>query len=156
MASTASRNGLAYASIGIAVAAIAVSIAVAAIFAQPRVTLPTESPVPQTREFYLFTQVDDAVAEREDEIGVPPDLFFPTQMVVNKGDKMVVHFYNLEPEETQEHHTFTITSGQYLTNNDLNAGEQKTIEITASEAGVFEYQCTYHQPTMRGQLIVLE
>jgi plastocyanin len=152
MASTASRNGLAYASIGIAVAAIAISLVVVALFQQPAAQ--EETPVPQTREFYLFTQVDEAV--NEDELGIPPDLFFPTQIAVNKGDKVVVHFYNLEPEETQEHHTFTMASGAYRMHNDLNAGEQKTIEFTASEAGVFDYICTFHTPTMKGQLVVLE
>jgi plastocyanin len=149
MASTKSRNGIAYVSIGIAVAAIAISLA--AWFAQPA----PAAPAPQTREFYLLTQVDEGVEAIEDELGIPPDLFFPTQMTVNKGDNVVVHFYNLEPVESQEHHTFTILGGVYQTQNDLNAGEQKTIEFTASEAGVFEYICTYHQPTMRGQLVVL-
>jgi plastocyanin len=150
MASTKSRNGVAYASIGIAAAAIAISLA--AWFAQPA---PAAAPAPQTREFYLLTQVDEGVEAIEDELGIPPDLFFPTQMTVNRGDDVVVHFYNLEPVESQEHHTFTILSGVYQTQNDLNAGEHKTIEFTASEAGVFEYICTYHQPTMRGQLVVL-
>jgi plastocyanin len=102
----------------------------------------------------LLTQVDEAV--EEDELGIPPDLFFPTQMTVSKGDRVVVHFCNLEPEETQEHHTFTMASGVYQMHNDLNAGEQKTIEFMASEAGVFDYICAFHQPTMRGQLVVLE
>jgi plastocyanin len=152
MTSTTSRNGLAYASIGVALAAIAISL-VAWFMQQPA---PAEAPVSQTREFYLLTQVDEGVETMEDELGIPPDLFFPTQMTVNKGDKVVVHFYNLEPVETQEHHTFTIASGAYQTHNDLNAGEQRTIELEASEAGVFEYICTYHAPTMRGQLVVLE
>lgn len=68
----------------------------------------------------------------------------------------MIHFYNLEPEETQEHHTFTMASGVYQMHHDLNSGEQKTIEFTASEAGVFDYLCVLHQPTMRGQLVVLE
>ena len=151
MASTASRNGLACASIGIAAAAIAISLAVAASLQQP-----AQAPAPQTREFYLLTQVDEAVETMEEELGIPPDLFFPTQMTVNKGDRVVVHFYNLEPEETQEHHTYTMATGSYQMHNDLNAGEQKTIEFTASEAGVFDYICTYHTPTMKGQLVVLE
>jgi plastocyanin len=150
MASAPSRNGLAYGSIGIAVAAIAISLATA-FLPQPAPQVPA-----QTREFYLLTQVDEGVEVREDELGIPPDLFYPTEMVVNKGDRVVVHFYNLEPEETQEHHTFTIMGGVYQTHNDLNAGEQKTIEFTATEAGVFTYVCTYHIPTMRGQLAVLQ
>lgn len=149
MASTKSRNDLAYASIGIAAAAIVISLVVAALLPQP---LP--STALQTREFYLFTQVDEAV--EEDKFGIPPDLFFPTQMTVNKGDMVIVHFYNLEPEETQEHHTFTMASGVYQMHSDLNAGQQQTIEFAATESGVFDYICVLHQPTMRGQLVVLE
>ncbi|HEY7733402.1 MAG TPA: cupredoxin domain-containing protein [Nitrososphaera sp.] len=137
MASATSRNGLAY----------------AASLLKPAPQ--DQAPIPQTREFYLFTQVDEGVEAIEDELGIPPDLFYPTQMTVSEGDRVIVHFYNLEPPETQEHHSFTMTSAAYQTNNDLNAGEQKTIEFTASEAGVFDYICTYHQPTMRGQLVVL-
>ncbi len=147
---SSTRNGLVYASIGIAIAAIAISL-VAASLQQPA---PPEQAL-QARDFYLITQVDEGIEEMEEELGIPPDLFFPTQMTVNKGDKVIVHFYNLEPEETQEHHTFTMASGVYQTHNDLNAGEQKIIEFTASEAGVFDYVCTYHEPTMRGQLVVL-
>jgi plastocyanin len=151
MSSGSSRSVLAYVSIGIAIAAMAIALAA---LLQP--SAPAEqAPSPQTREFHLFTQVDEGAEAMKEELGIPPDLFFPSQMVVNKGDSVVVHFYNLEPQETQEHHTFTMASGVYQTHNDLNAGEQKTIEFTASEAGVFDYVCTYHPPTMRGQLVVL-
>jgi len=114
---SSTRNGLVYVSIGIAVAAIAISL-VAASLQQPA----PPGQALQTREFYLLTQVDEAVEAMEEELGIPPDLFLPTQMTVNKGDKVIVHFYNLEPEETQEHHTFTMASGVYQTHNDLNAG----------------------------------
>lgn len=152
--SAASRNGLAYVAIGIAIAAIVISVTMAVLPSQP--TTLEQIAEPQTREFYLITQVDEAVEEIEDTLGIPPDLFFPTQMTVNKGDSVKVHFYNLEPEETQEHHTFTIADAAYQIHRDLNAGEQATIEFTASEAGVFEYQCVFHQPTMKGELVVLE
>lgn len=142
-------DGFAYASMGIAAAAIAISLAAAS----PPLQQPSQASAPQTMEFYLLTQVEEAVDE--DKFGIPPDLFFPTQMTTNKGDRVVVHFYNLEPEETQEHHTFTMASGVYQMHHDLNAGEQKAIEFTASEAGVFDYICALHQPTMRGQLVVL-
>jgi plastocyanin len=152
MASTKSSS-LTYVAIGIAAAAIAISLAVAAI---PQTAPDERAPAPQTREFTLFTQVDEGARELEEELGIPPDLFFPTQMVVNKGDNVVVHFYNLEPEETQERHTFTMFSGVYQMNYDLNATENTTIEFVASESGVFEYQCVYHMPTMKGQLVVLD
>lgn len=149
MAST-TRNG--HALIAIVIAAAAIAISVAALLQQPP---SKEAPVTQTREFYLFTQVDEGAETMEEELGIPPDLFFPTQMTVNKGDEVIVHFYNLEPAESQEHHTFTMASRAYQMHNDLNAAEQKEIAFTASEAGIFDYFCTYHQPTMRGQLVVV-
>ncbi|MEW6604765.1 MAG: cupredoxin domain-containing protein [Thermoproteota archaeon] len=149
--STTTKSGLTFAAIGIAAAAIAISIAT---WIQQSALEEEEAPTPQTREFHLLTRVEEAVDE--EKFGIPPDLFFPAQIAVNKGDRVVIHFYNLEPDETQEHHTFTMASGVYQMHHDLNAGEQKTIEFTASEAGVFDYLCVLHQPTMRGQLVVLE
>ena len=50
--------------------------------------------------------------------------------------------------------TFTL-SAPYDIDSDINAGEDTIIEFTATDAGVFEYVCTYHEPTMTGQLVVL-
>ncbi len=151
MTSVKARNGLAYVSIGIAFAAIAISLAVAAMPQQPA---GREAPVPQTREFYLFTEVDEVIEEEEDLLAIPPDKFSLEEITVNQGDRVVIHFYNLEPEETQEHHTFTMVD-PYQMNIDLNAGENQTIEFVANESGIFEYQCVFHTPTMRGQLVIL-
>ena len=109
--------------------------------------------VPQTREIWLFSQVDEHIDE--DKFSIPPDQFSLDSIVVKKGDNVKIHFYNLEPVETQEHHTFTITA-PYDVNYDINAGEEATIDFTAIESGIFDYFCSYHQPTMRGQLIVLD
>lgn len=80
--STTTKSGLAFAAIGVAAAAMAISIA--AWFQQP--ALEEEVPTPQTREFHLLTQVEEAVDEGE--FGIPPDLFFPAQIAVNKGDRL--------------------------------------------------------------------
>ena len=109
--------------------------------------------VPQTREIWLFSQVDEHIDE--DKFSIPPDQFSLDSIVVNKGDDVKIHFYNLEPVESQEHHTFTVTA-PYDVNYDINAGEEASIDFTATESGIFDYFCTYHQPTMRGQLIILD
>ena len=108
---------------------------------------------PQTRDIYLFSQVDENIDE--EKFGIPPDQFSLGSIVVNKGDTVKIHFTNLEPVETQEHHTFTLFA-PYAIDADINAGEDTIIEFTATEAGVFEYVCTYHEPTMSGQLVVLD
>jgi plastocyanin len=88
-------------------------------------------------------------------MAIPPDMFSQDTIVVKEGDRVKIHFYNLEPIESQEHHTFTINDPAYKTHNDINAAENTVIEFTASKEGVYDYLCTYHQPTMRGELVVL-
>ena len=146
---------------GISVAAIAIALVAIFVASYSLTNIATldenddddERYVPQTREMWLFTQVDEHI--EEDKLSIPPDQFSHDSIVVNKGDNVKIHFYNLEPVETQEHHTFTITS-PYDINHDINAGEEASIVFTATESGIFDYICTYHQPTMRGQLIVLD
>lgn len=148
-------NAIAYAAIGVAAAAIALTLVASASIMQVQDQVSKLAPVaaePQTREFYLFTEVDDNI--NEDKLGIPPDEFSLNEITVNQGDKVVIHFYNLEAEDTQEHHTFTMAD-HYQMNNDLNAGQNKTIEFVADKSGVFQYQCVYHQPTMKGNLVVL-
>ena len=105
-----------------------------------------------TREFYLFSIVDENIDE--EKLGIPPDQFSQTQITVRKGDTVRIHFYNLEPVETQEVHTFTILDGPYMMNHEVNAGEHTVIEFVAEQRGIWEYKCTEHEPTMRGQLVV--
>ena len=146
---------------GISVAAIAIALVAIFVASYSLTNIATldendeddERYVPQTREMWLFTQVDEHI--EEDKLKIPPDQFSHDSIVVNKGDNVKIHFYNLEPVESQEHHTFTITS-PYDINHDINAGEEASIVFTATESGIFDYICTYHQPTMRGQLIVLD
>lgn len=145
--------------IGISLASIAIAVIAIIIAAIP--SGPDMAPVevenkytPQTKEIWLFTQVDETIDE--EKYLIPPDLFSLDSIVVNKGDNVKIHFYNLEPEEKQEHHTFTIDDPAYMVHAVINSEENTIIEFTVSEAGVFDYLCTFHQPTMRGQLLVLD
>lgn len=141
-------SAVSYAAIGIAAAAIA--IAAVAFLQAPGA--PAQTIEPQTRVFYLFTEVDENIDE--DSLAIPPDEFSLSQITVNKGDTVLIHFYNLEPTETEEAHSFTMF-GAYEMHNDVGASENKDIQFVASESGIFQYQCVYHQPTMAGQLVVL-
>src|SRR3970040_929088 len=105
-----------------------------------------------TTEFYLFSIVDENIDE--EKLGIPPDQFSQTQITVRKGDTVRIHFYNLEPVETQEGHTCTILDGPYMMNHEVNAGEHVVIEFIAEQRGIWEYKCTEHEQTMRGQLVV--
>ena len=141
----------------IAIAVIAIIIASFSFSGSGQIEMKMEDDdnyIPQTRDIYLFTMVDEHIDE--DTLEIPPDQFSHDSIVVNKGDKVRIHFYNLEPVESQEHHTFTINDPAYKIHYDINAGENTMIEFTATKEGVFDYMCTFHQPTMRGQLIVLD
>lgn len=135
----------------IAIAAIAIAVAGLSL------ARPAPSPEPevegQEREFYIFSEVEESI--EEEALGIPPDLFSVQEIVVNKGDKVTIHFYNLEPEETQEKHSFTMYE-PYEMHHDVEAGRNAVIAFEANESGIFEYQCVYHIPTMSGNLVVLE
>lgn len=156
MVSTTSRNGLAYASTGIAVAAMIVA-GIAIYFSATGMPSPAEeqepTPSAQEREFYLFSQVDENI--NEEVLGIPPDKFSSSEIIVNQGDTVDIHFYNLEPVETQEKHSFTINAEEYRMHHDVQAGQSVEIEFVADKAGIYDYQCVYHMPTMQGKLVVL-
>src|SRR6267378_4047689 len=82
---------------------------------------------PQTREIFLFPvelPFNDTVA------GIPHYVFNPGMIVVNKGDTVLIHFY----QYTDEGHSFTFVAGT---------------------AGFFVYHCKFHPPTMTGTLQVV-
>ncbi len=146
--------------LGIGIAAIVIAVVSIIIASISLIDLEVETEEedeeeyrPVTREAYIFTQVDEHIDE--EALTIPPDMFSQDTIVVKQGDRVKVHFYNLEPIESQEHHTFTINDPAYKIHSDINAQENTLIEFTASESGVFDYICTYHQPTMRGELVIL-
>jgi plastocyanin len=152
-----SVSGSFRAAMNISIAAIAtalVAIFVSTYDIQEEIIDKESEYAPQTREIHLFTMVDENIDEEALEI--PPDQFSQSSIIANKGDTVRIHFYNLEPVETQEHHTFTINDPSYNIDEDINAGESTVIEFKAAKSGIFDYVCTYHQPTMSGQLVVLE
>ena len=105
---------------------------------------------PQTREFWVFTVV---LPFNDSAPGFPPhDYFAPDMIVVNQGDTVKIHYFNTEEEP--ENHTFTMDA-PYAMNYIVPYGQTVNITFTASTAGVFQYRCEYHQPTMSGELTVL-
>ena len=105
----------------------------------------------EKREFWVFdTDIPDF---NETQMGMPHDVYSMSAMNVFKGDKVVIHFFNIE-QPSGDNHSFTIFDKPYNINVVLNPGENKTITLDANITGIFTYYCTFHQPTMRGQLIV--
>jgi nitrous oxide reductase len=67
-------------------------------------------------------------------------------MIVNKGDNVTVHFYNVDPN-TSERHSFTI-GAPYNVDKDLIGGESAVTSFIADHEGIFQYYCKYHLPAV--------
>jgi plastocyanin len=103
-----------------------------------------------TRTFYLFNAELEQVDETK--LGFSGDIYSLQTMVVNKGDTVKVNFFNTEPE-ADEKHSFTLPA--FNVNKVLEGGQSASITFTADQAGLFQYRCTFHQPEMSGELVVL-
>jgi plastocyanin len=115
-------------------------------------TTPTTAPSSTTssnKSFYIFTGETEGV--NETKLGIPQDRFSPDILAVNEGDTVTIHFYNLDSDER---HTFTI-GGPYNINKDVAGSQNTTFTFRAGDEGAYTFYCTYHQPTMTGELIVL-
>jgi plastocyanin len=126
---------------------------------------------PTTRTFFLF---NSSLPFDEHIWGIPHDTFTPDRITVNKGDRVIIQYRNIE--DTTEDHLFSMNQ-PYAFNAVIHAGQNETfpvaatmtgtqsitlhvnqtatISFTASWAGVFEYWCDKHLPTMTGYLVVL-
>ncbi len=62
--------------------------------------------------------------------------FSPSTMTVKKGDKVRITFKNIEGNHDLKIDELGVDSGI------IKAGEQKTIEFTATKTGSFEYYCS--------------
>ena len=149
MAAPGKADGVGRAIIAVVVAAHVGSLAGfgAATLANPA----NPKPVPQEREFWVFTVV---LPFNDSKPGFPShDYFAPDRMTVNKGDTVKIHFFNTEDEP--EDHTFTMQA-PYAMDHDLPYGQTTDITFVAGNPGIFSYRCRFHQPTMTGWLVVLD
>ena len=106
---------------------------------------------PGEKAFYVFTSEIEGVDEGK--LKVAGDVFSVNTLVANKGDKVTVHFYNVDPVK-EERHSFTV-GDPYAVNIDLGFAESGNATFTADNVGVFPFYCKYHLPVMEGQLVVL-
>ena len=113
-------------------------------------TIPSLS-TPGEKEFYVFTS--EIEGGDEEKLKVAEDAFSINTLVANKGDKVTVHFYNIDPVK-EERHSFTV-GDPYKVNVDLGFAESGNTTFTADNTGVFPFYCAYHLPIMAGQLVVL-
>jgi nitrous oxide reductase len=106
---------------------------------------------PGEKTFYIFTSEVQNVDENK--LKVAGDSFSVHTLVVNKGDKVTVYFYNVDDVKT-ERHSFTI-GDPYKVDIDLGFAQNGNATFTADQSGLFPYYCKYHLPVMTGQLLVL-
>ena len=106
---------------------------------------------PGEKTFYIFTSEFQNVDENK--LKVAGDSFSVHTLVVNKGDKVTVNFYNVDDVKT-ERHSFTI-GDPYKVDIDLGFAQNGNATFTADQSGIFPYYCKYHLPVMTGQLLVL-
>ena len=99
--------------------------------------------------YYLFPAEIEGV--EEEILKIPHDAYTVQTIVAKKGDNLTIKFYNTEALEA---HTFTLDT-PYSINEDLQGGQNKTINFVADKEGIFTYYCIYHLPTMTGKLVVL-
>ncbi|MFZ1075812.1 MAG: cupredoxin domain-containing protein [Nitrosotalea sp.] len=146
--------------LGLAIAAITIVIIAVTMLILPtsqatnQNTLQTSNTQHYTgekREFWLFNS--EIPGFNETQMGMPHDVYSMPVMAVFKGDKVIIHFFNIE-QPGGDNHSFTILDKPYNINVILHPGENKTITFDANTTGTFTYYCTFHYPTMRGQLIV--
>ncbi len=114
------------------------------------VKIPSMS-TPGEKTFYIFTSEVQNVDENK--LKVAGDSFSVNTLVVNKGDKVTVNFYNVDDVKT-ERHSFTI-GDPYKVDIDLGFAQNGNATFTADQSGIFPYYCKYHLPVMTGQLLVL-
>ncbi|THK35568.1 hypothetical protein EHS39_24430 [Ensifer sp. MPMI2T] len=73
----------------------------------------------------------------------------PNQIIVNQGDEVMLEILGVNGAE----HPSTIAG--YDLSFTVKRGQLTTVTFTADKAGVFEFRCGTHQPSMVGELIVL-
>jgi nitrous oxide reductase len=111
---------------------------------QSEETYQTEKPF-----FFLFNTELPAFNVTE----FPPDDFSLKILEVNQNDNVTIYFYNMEAP-TGDRHSFTINA-PYDINLDLGQGKNGSASLVAKDPGIFRYYSEYHEPTMRGQLVVI-
>jgi plastocyanin len=103
----------------------------------------------EKKSFYLFPEEIEGL--EEEILKILHDSFSLKTMVAKKGDNVTVNFYNTE---AIERHNFVLNQ-PYDIIQDLAGGQNATFSFIADNEGIYEYQCSYHLPTMTGQLVVL-
>lgn len=106
---------------------------------------------PGEKTFHISTSEIENV--NEDKLGDVGDSFSINTMLVKKGDKVNVNFYNVDDIQTEKH-SFTMDD-PYAVNIDPAFSQNGNATFSANKEGVFTFYCAYNLPVMSGQLEVV-
>jgi plastocyanin len=106
---------------------------------------------PANKTFYLFNGDSDS---NQNVTHIPSDTFVPDTITVNKGDNVNIIFWNTEPSKGGDPHSFTI-GAPFDINVMVQPQQHTVIHFKATTPGTFQFYCSVHLPTMRGELVVL-
>jgi hypothetical protein len=73
--------------------------------------------------------------------------FSPSQIIVNQGDKVTLHFIGVQGA----HHIITVDG---IGTFPLSRGQIHTVSFIANSPGTINYTCHLHMPNMVGQILV--
>lgn len=102
----------------------------------------------RVKTFHLFT----SKIEVEEKLKLE-NSFYINSLAVEKGDKVTVNFYNVDPVR-QERHSFTI-GDPYIVDIDITFAENGNVTLTSNNQTTNPYYCKYHQPVIGGQVLAL-
>ncbi|MDQ6724017.1 MAG: hypothetical protein M3Z01_07120 [Thermoproteota archaeon] len=74
--------------------------------------------------------------------------FSPSQIIVNQGDKVTLHFIGVQGT----HHVIAVDG---IGTFSLTRGQIHTVSFVANTTGTINYACHLHMPNMVGQILVL-
>ncbi len=74
--------------------------------------------------------------------------FSPSQIIVNQGDKVTLHFIGVQGT----HHVIAVDG---IGTFSLTRGQIHTVSFVANTTGTINYTCHLHMPNMVGQILVL-
>jgi plastocyanin len=94
---------------------------------------------------YVMTKPDEKTGRWE----VSAYVWAPSQIVVHQGDEVTLEFVGINGAA---HPTTIAAFGQTFT---IERGKAHRVTFTADKVGAFGIVCTTHQPSMRGELVVL-
>jgi len=74
--------------------------------------------------------------------------FEPSQIVVNQGDKVILHFADVQGA----HYTIAVDGVESFP---ISRGQIHTVSFTADKVGIINYRSPDHMPSVVGQIVVL-